>query len=385
MSIYDKRQIAGDTFSSQRREFLKRVKGKTTQKSFDHIFKARRIEDLFKSKERLLADRKSVSEPSPTYEPGTGKRTKIFSNNDTYNKGYTEEIPKQLADGMGGGSKAGDEEGEFLFEVSKEEYLEMFFDDLELPAAFKRSLKGSKVFKRRRSGWTIDGAPHSLDLKKTFEMALARKLASRASGKKNTPYLDDVDLRYKRFENKPVPVMKGVMICLMDISGSMTDDKKLLSKKFFTLLYLFLSRMYDTIELRFVAYHSLAKEMTQEEFFNTKESGGTVISRAYDKALTIIKEYDLSDTNVYVAHCTDGENFPNDMDKCKQRMSETLNLVNYLFYLEIRTGQAWMDQVYSTIGKELVVEHDNYSQKLIREPKEIFKVFKKFFKKVTSK
>ena len=94
------------------------------------------------------------------------------------------------------------------------------------------------------------------------------------------PFIDSFDLRYNNHVRIAQPTTQAVMFCLMDISGSMDEQKKNIAKRFFTLLYLFLTRTYEHIDVVFIRHHTVAEEVDEENFFHSRETGGTVVSSA---------------------------------------------------------------------------------------------------------
>ena len=134
---------------------------------------------------------------------------------------------------------------------------------------------------------------------------MARRIATQSKR-----YLDDIDLRYKHFTKKPFPVKQAVMICLMDVSGSMGEFEKNMAKKFYILLYLFLNKVYKNVEVIFISHTTSAAEVTEHEFFYSQENGGTIVSTGLQLAKNIIDErIDTSATNVYIAQASDGDNW----------------------------------------------------------------------------
>src|SRR5690606_17167022 len=104
------------------------------------------------------------------------------------------------------------------------------------------------------------------------------------------PWLDDFDLKYNLHVKDPAPSSKAVMFCLMDVSGSMNQATKDMAKRFFILLYLFLKRNYEHTEVVFIRHHTSAKEVDEEEFFYSRETGGTIVSSALKLMKQILDE-----------------------------------------------------------------------------------------------
>ena len=174
-----------------------------------------------------------------------------------------------------------------------------------------------------------------MNIKKTFEQAIARRISTKAQGKKPA-YLDDEDIRYNNFVMRPYPIRTAVMVCVMDVSGSMSEWHKTVSKKFFILLYLFLTREYQKVEVIFVKHHTEAKECSEREFFYDRETGGTIVSSALMLVKDIMKRYDLSQTNFYVSQASDGDNWGVDNEfMCNILVNNILPVVQYYAYIQI--------------------------------------------------
>jgi hypothetical protein len=332
---------------------------------------------------KVKIDIKATEQPVFHHRRG-GTNERVLPGNREFVQGDT--IPRP-APGTGRQGNQGTPEGEsedaFVFEISQEEFLHYFFDGLALPDLVKRALTGEHQFRVKRAGFATDGPPNHLDLIRTMRQSQARRLAFRlpqqrrkreleaerdrlevdiviAQGHdiagaqerleevrealrvidhklKAIPFLDEIDIRYRRHEQVPVPVSQAVMFCLMDVSGSMGEWEKEMAKRFFMLLYLFLSRNYEKVELVFIRHHHEAKEVDEEEFFRSRESGGTVVSTALHLMQVIIDErYPPSRWNVYGCQASDGDNFAHDLPVAHDAMVHTiLPLVQYFAYVEV--------------------------------------------------
>ena len=152
---------------------------------------------------------------------------------------------------------------------------------------------------------------------------------------RHVPYLDPIDLRYRSRTQVAVPSAKAVMFCLMDISGSMDEARKDMSKRFFMLLYLFLTKHYERIELVFIRHHTQAQEVSEDEFFHATETGGTVASSALVLMHEVIKaRYPSDQWNIYGAQASDGDNWFQDSGRCRELLEQSLlPLVRYFCLL----------------------------------------------------
>ena len=282
--------------------------------------------------------------------------------------------------GQGKAGKGGQGEDDFIFDLSREEFMDLLFDDLELPNLVRNQLTGSTEFKNVRAGYRTDGAPSNIDVVRSLKGAIARRTALggpyRARIKelevelaallaagvgdddpqvlalreeidrqqariRALPFIDTFDLRYQSFTKLPEPTSKAVMVCIMDVSGSMDQVRKNLAKRFFILLYLFLKRNYDRIEVVFIRHHTVAQEVDEQEFFYSRETGGTVVSSALSLTYEVLRErYDSSVWNIYAAQASDGDNWDSDSAVCRDLLTDKLlPLMRYFAYVEITPRQ----------------------------------------------
>lgn len=243
----------------------------------------------------------------------------------------------QSGAGKGGG---GDEPGADYYEteITVDELISIMFEDLELPDLERKKLReipSERAF--RRKGHRRVGIRAHLDKKRTMLARVRRQIARTAPDTEaRFPFHRD-DMVYRRLKTDTRPQSNAVVVCMMDTSGSMDTIKKYLARSFFFLLYQFVRTRYQNVDIVFVAHHARATEVTEHEFFHKGESGGTVISCAYAKAVEIVNErYHPSMWNVYAFHCSDGDNFPADNDKAVRAAEELAQLCNLFGYGEIK-------------------------------------------------
>ncbi len=193
------------------------------------------------------------------------------------------------------------------------------------------------------------------------------------------PFIDPIDVRYANTIPIPQPTTVAVMFCIMDVSGSMDEERKLIAKKFFLLLYLFLTRSYEKIELVFIKHHTRATECNEEEFFHDRESGGTVVSSALELASSIIKErYAGAEYNIYVSQASDGDAWGDDISLCDKIMrTQILPLIQQYFYIEI--DESGDTQILWNCYKKIMNDHDNFQIQCVGHESEVYSVFRKFF------
>jgi uncharacterized sporulation protein YeaH/YhbH (DUF444 family) len=415
--IVDRRLNAKNKSTVNRQRFLERYK-KHIKKAVSDAVDSRSITDMERGEEVVIpAD--DVSEP--VFHHGSGGSRSIVHPG---NKEFVEGDRIQRPDGGGGGgggageaSNSGEGMDDFAFQLSQEEFLEFLFDDLALPNLSKRALKGDASFKYEHAGFSTDGVPAKLSVLRSLKAAKARRIAltgesrrllSAAKEKqaeaveqgdevserrlaqeiellerrvKRVPFLDTNDLRYNLHVRKPVPTSQAVMFCLMDVSGSMDQQIKDMAKRFYLLLYMFLKRHYERTEIVFIRHHTVAKEVDEQEFFYSRETGGTVVSSALKLMQEIVEaRYSPDEWNIYGAQASDGDNWNDDSPICRKLLEEgILPVVQYFAYVEItkRNHQAlWRE--YEQVARS---HPEIFAQRQIIEAGDIFPVFHDLFQK----
>ena len=210
---------------------------------------------------------------------------------------------------------------------------------------------------------------------------LSEKLDRAQRRLNHIPFLDDFDLRYNNMIQQPTPTTSAVIFCLMDVSGSMTQDIKDLAKRFFVLLHLFLKRHYEQTDIVFIRHHTKADEVDEEEFFYSRETGGTVVSSALELMKKIVADrYPTDSWNIYAAQASDGENWQDDSPKCSELLERSLlPLVQYFAYVEISSsGPQELWQAYSDISEQF---SDRFAMRNVKTAADIFPVFRELFER----
>jgi uncharacterized sporulation protein YeaH/YhbH (DUF444 family) len=414
------RRVQGKNKSAPNRErFLRRYKAQIKD-AVARAIKGRSITDI-ETGENISIPVKDVNEPNFGHARG-GIWETVNPGNDQYQKG--DKIPRPKGGGSGSGKgKAGDSdetsEDDFVFQLSREEFLNYFFEDLELPNLVKTQLAAATDFKSQRAGYKTTGTASTMHVLRSLRGALGRRIAVGSRSSKELkkaetelqellqqgaeqcdakvielkqkihhlrtrilaiPFIDPFDLRYSNRVRVPKPSTKAVMFCLLDVSGSMDEQKKDAAKRFFILLYLFLTRSYEHIDVVFIRHHTSALEVNEHDFFHSRESGGTIVSSALKLLHTIIQErYPSGDWNAYVAQASDGDNWDNDSSYCRQLVSnQIMPLVQYFAYVEITDGpeqNLWEE--YSQIA----ATSSHFAMQKIQSPADIYPVFRELFKK----
>jgi uncharacterized sporulation protein YeaH/YhbH (DUF444 family) len=421
MNIVDRRLNPRGKSLSNRRRFIRRAKKELTE-AVRKATGERSVTDLGnEDKVWIKADR--LNEPVIHHSHEQGTRDHVLPGNKTFQEGDTIKRPNEGGSGRGGREGAEDGEGNdaFQFALSQEEFLDIFFDDLELPDLLRKQMKASDSFVPVRAGHSISGTVSNLNLKRTMRNSLSRRIAlkrprpaeieaceaeieelkdsekaediSRREAlvvqleehrrrSKRIPFIDPVDVRYNRFEMVPQPVTSAVMFCLMDVSGSMTEHMKDLAKRFYKLLYLFLSRRYKNVEVVFIRHTHLAKEVDEETFFTSTETGGTVVSTAFEEMLRVVQaRYPKDQWNIYAAQASDGDNFSTDNGKVATLLKQhILPLCQYFAYIEVNDegGRELNTDLWRTYD-HLVKSGSAIAMRKVSERNQIFPVFRELF------
>lgn len=401
-----------------RERFLRRYKTHV-QEAVKKMVGERKLSDLEQGGE-VRVPRKDISEPSFHYGR-SGDREHVLPGNREYVAGDRIQRPDG-GSGGGGDSSAGGEgenQDDFVFQLSREEFMQIFFDDLELPRLARTELGPSHAFKSIRSGFAKTGIPANLAVVRTMTQALARRialsgaLAREALGLQEEfatatavghaelaarilasldrlerrqgaiPFLDDPDMRYRNRVLRPEPIAKAVMFCLMDVSASMDETKKDLAKRFFSLLYLFLTRKYQQVELVFIRHTDDAEEVDEDTFFHDPRSGGTVVYSALELADEIRSTRFASGWNVYAAQASDGDAFGADPARSARFLRERLlPPLRYYTYLELvpdasesRPSTLWAEY------ERLAEEDGTFAMRRCASREQIYPVFRELFRK----
>ena len=431
-TVIDRRLNPKDKSLSNRRRFLRRAR-EELKRTIKEQVTAGRIADVDADHTVSMPARRT-DEPTFRNAGDTGRHDHVLPGNKEFQTG--DRLPKP--EGGGGGGSSGptlqDSEDDFRFVLSREEVLDLFFEDLELPDMVKLNLKQVLAFKPRRAGFATTGAPSNVSVGRTMRNSYGRRIALKRPKQREldalaeeiaalegqpapTPatlrqiaelreelerlarrrrliaYVDPVDVRFTRFEPKPVPSANAVMFCLMDVSGSMGEREKDLAKRFFVLLHLFLKRRYERTDIVFIRHTHEAQEVDEETFFYSTQSGGTVVSSALEEMRRIVRErYPSSEWNIYAAQASDGDNFATDSQRCISLLDgEIMKLVQYFAYVEIIDERE--KHIFGSTDNgtslwrsyRIVAEKwPNFQMARIARPAEIYPVFRQLFSRQPS-
>jgi hypothetical protein len=416
---------------ANRQRFLRRARTQIRE-AVQKSLKDSAVADIGKER-KIRVSTKGTKEPRFRLDPKSGgERDFVLPGNREYMPG--DEIQKPKSEGGGRGKEAsdsGDGEDDFEFIMREEEVLDIFFEDLELPNLVRTTLKETPAKIWKRAGITNTGSPTQINLIRTMRNAYGRRLAlkrpklsdiqaleeqlnileredplsatTRAkivalkeelarliSKRKWVGFIDPIDLRYNSYTEQPVPTSQAVMFCLMDVSGSMGEREKDLAKRFYMLLHLFLKRRYKRVDVVFIRHTHDAQEVDEQEFFYSRQSGGTIVSTALDKMLEIQRErYATADWNIYAAQASDGYTQSGDARHCVEMLNaDIMPLCQYYAYIEILDEREMEVFASEDSGAELWRAYrtvadlwSNFATKRISKPADIFPVFHELFRK----
>ena len=424
LHIIDRRLAGKNKSIGNRERFLRRHQDQVRD-AVRRAVDGRGIRDMERG-EDIHIPKRDISEPVFGHGQG-GTREMVHPGNQEYVTGDQIQRPKGgggKGSGKGEAGDSGEGEDDFVFHLTKEEFMQIFFDDLALPRMTQTQLAETPEWKSHRAGFSNDGTPSNLSVLRSMRGAIGRRIAVGAGSRgellrledeleallaspvitlvmearrldlvaqikalkarlARIPYLDPIDLRFRNRVRVAVPTTKAVMFCLMDVSGSMDEARKELSKRFFILLYLFLTRHYDKIELVFIRHHTQAQEVDEENFFHARETGGTVVSSALVLMDEIIKaRFSPLEWNIYGAQASDGDNWHHDSGRCRELLTEALlPACRYFAYVQVAEEEQNLWEEYS----RLTDTQPGFAMRKVTQASQIYPVFRELFKKEGAK
>lgn len=452
--IIDRRKNDKNKSSTNRARYVRRVRAQVKE-AVKEIIRDGNIQDnLGSGTKKVKIKRKGLSQPEFHHDKNGGIRDIVHPGNKQFDAG--DRIPKPRGGGGSSsgskGSPDGESTDEFEFSLSREEFLDLFFEDLELPDLVKKDMVTVDSYAMKRAGFSVDGNPSRLNILRSMKMSKGRRVALGAPSKKEikeleeqlavahkqlvedltafgedmdnedkkatvakteelvrelterlakikrkkkaVPFIDDIDLRYNRWEKHPQPTTQAVMFGIMDVSGSMDEWKKEMAKRFFMLMLLFLQYNYERVDIVWIRHHSISKEVDEQEFFYSQESGGTLVSPAYELMMNIIKErYPLNQWNIFGTHISDGDNYDADSPIARDVLvNQILPITQYFAYVEVKNNLDRMFQSMSAYGTgsdlwpiyhPITETNKNFVMALIDDVSKIYPVFRQLFEKKT--
>lgn len=434
--IIDRRKNDKKKSSTNRARYVRRVREQVKEAVKDIIRDGSISDNLSTKSKKIRIAKKGLSQPEFQHGGTGGVRDRVLPGNKKYQQGDRINKPPSSEDGdPRNGSPDGDGKDDFEFALSREEFLDLFFEDLELPDMIKKDMVSVTEFVMKRAGFTTTGNPSRLNILRSMRQAKSRRIALHPPKrkeiealeaelalileevattklpteqvteltirideltqeiirlkrkKKAIPFIDDIDLRYNRWEKVSVPTTQAVMFGIMDVSGSMGEWEKEMAKRFFMLMLLFLQHNYERVDIVWIRHHSIPKEVEEEEFFYSTESGGTVVSSALELMARIVKDrYPLSQWNVFGTQISDGDNYTPDCPVAKEVMlNQILPISQYFAYVEVdRDGEGSQSDMWPHYDS--LTHNKHFVMSKVKDVTDIFPVFRALFeKKSTSK
>lgn len=441
--IIDRRKNDKGKSSINRRKFIKRVRS-TLKEAIKETIGETNIEDLAQGKGKVKIPLRNLDEPWFHHDNSSGEHHIVRPGNEHFQPGDKINRPSKKSNKGRGGSPEGEEQDAFTFHLTQEEFLDLLFDNCELPNLIKKSFTIINEEELKRSGYINEGPPTQLNIIRSMRRAKARRFGLRASNKKKlrilqqeeqqlkqkiidqcnqgidtsveqqqlkqiqekieilnrkikaVPFIDPMDLRYTNYTKVTLPAVQAVMFCIMDVSGSMGQREKQLAKTFFLLLYLFLIKNYKRVNIVYIRHHTTASEVDEKDFYYSQESGGTIISTALKLAYEIIQQrYPLSQWNVYIAQASDGDNYPEDNKHVRDTLlQQILPIVQYFAYIQIDPDEEYQNFSISLMNNEanlwstyenIAKTKSNIGIAKVNNEKQVYTALTKLFEKKNAK
>lgn len=420
MDIIDRRPNPHGKNLENRQRVLQRARSVIARRTREALEKGT-IKEVGKD-QTVTIPADTLHEPSFHTVFSGGKRHVVLSGNKEFSVGDRIGKPRGGQGGGGSGAGQGGGEGEdgFRFVLTRDEFLDLFFEDLELPDLVKNQIVATETMAPTRAGLSTDGSPSQIDMGRTMRQSMARRIGLRRpklpavreleaeiealerTGDDpdrlrmlqfeheqimrrlaRVPWIDPVDLRYRRYTQTPKPSARAVMFCLMDVSGSMSEQMKDLAKRFFLLLHVFLERRYKKVDLVFIRHTETAEEVDEQTFFTDPRTGGTVVSSAlaeFHRIQTL--RYPADSWNIYAAQASDGDNSSSDTSQAVNMLeTDILPVVQHFAYIEVAMSIAQIrGETDLWRGYYPLSQRDaKLAMRRVSEAKEIFPVFRELF------
>ncbi len=407
MSVFRKHKSIVDRAASDRSRHKKKIDKAIKESIKDVVAEESIIGQNGKKKIRIPV--RGLKEYRFIY--GNNENNKSVGSGGDHNVKKGQKIGKKRGEkGQGQGSgKASDQKGDEYYdvEVSLEELAEYLFADLELPDLEKKRFRFVSQESIKRQGYRFKGIRPRLSKKETLKRKIRRQKMAEKNGSfdpesgERFPFHKD-DLKYHHIKPKTKENSAAVIFFLMDVSGSMSMDRKFLARSFFFLLYQFLNHKYEKVEVVFISHSTEATRVTEDDFFKVGTYGGTKISSALELENEIVeKEYHPNSWNIYSFYCGDGENWSRDNEKCLDLFKKIKEVSQLTAYCEINehygnfaededttspTGypwpsfSAWKNEELDNLWSKLAPLCDQKFKKvMIGQTDHIWKAFSKLF------
>ena len=337
--------------------------------------------------QEIRVDQDDVTEHNFGYDSDSGNWNRVLPGNREFVVGDRVAKPRSGSGGSGSEAGSGEATDEFVFHLTREEYFDIIFDGLELPRLERKKLTEIDSLVRSRAGFSHQGPSNNLDLVRTLKNSIGRRLAlampldrkiaeledsialttdteklsemlaelaDLRQRRATVCYIDPVDLRYRRFQTTPQAQSQAVMFCVMDVSASMTEREKEIAKRFYLLLYLFLTKNYKKVDIVFIRHTDQAEEVSEAEFFHGTYSGGTTVSSGVELMSRIQADrYPATDWNIYAVQASDGDNYGSDNIRVRELLSHILPDFQFYVYNEISDQNKFYEEYSGPLVSDL--------------------------------
>lgn len=375
-----------DSFIISQEDWSLHRKGQQDQQRHQEKVKdaiRRAMPDLVSEESIILSDGKDVvkipirSLDEYRFRYNTKKQQHVGQGN---GKSQVGDLLGSESEAQAGDGAAGDQPGIDYYEteVSVQELEEMLFDELALPHLEAKEEQELEHVDIDFTDVRKKGLMGNIDKKRTLLEAIRRHARA---GLPDPLHISNDDLRFKTWDDTVEPRSNAVILAIMDTSGSMGKFEKYIARTFFFWMVRFLRTRYEKVEIVFIAHHTEAKEVTEEQFFTKGESGGTICSSAYRLAIDIIKKrYPRSRYNIYPFHFSDGDNLTSDNERCIRLVSELMDVSNMFSYAEVNQYNRHSTLMTAYRG----IKDDRFMSCVIRDKSDVYKALKTFFGKKES-
>jgi len=341
MSIFRKHKSIVDRSASDRARHKKKIEKAIKESIKDVIAEESIIGQDGKKKIRIPV--KGIKEYRFIFGNNENNKTVGSAGQHKIKRGQKISSKRAIEDQDQGTGPASNQKGDEYYdvEVTLEELAEYLFGDLELPDLEKKQFRFVSEETIKRKGYRFKGIRPRLSKKETLKRKIRRRKMAEKVGTydpqtdERFPFHQD-DLKYRHIKPKTKENSSAVIFFLMDVSGSMSQDRKYLARSFFFLLYQFLNHKYEQVDVVFISHSTQADRVSEDDFFKVATYGGTIISSCLDLELDIVeKEYHPHSWNIYSFYCGDGENWSADNEKCIDLFKKIKEISQLSAYCEI--------------------------------------------------
>ena len=386
MSIFKHHKTSADRSATDRSRHKDKIR-KAIREGVHHIVSDESIIGQ-NGKKKIKIPVRGIKEFRFVYGDNSTNKKVGSANDKDVRRGQKIGPPRKRKGNKPGEGKPGNKPGEELYEVeiTLEELSHYLFDDLKLPDLEKKKMMNIVSEKFKRKGYRDKGIRPRLSKKETLKNKIRRKKSSQRFKIENNEEVSESedfsfhesDMRYKHIKKKKVKSSNAVIFFMMDTSGSMTKHKKFLARSFFFLLYHFIRKKYENTEIVFLSHSSEAKEVNEDDFFQRVSSGGTIISSVLEKFIEITSQrYHKDAWNIYAFHCSDGDNWPSDNQKCVDLSLKIAEMCQMYAYVQTIQGLPGYWDSAGIGEKYYKIKHPKFKTAQLEKKEDVWREFKR--------